>query len=382
MTRKMYFGNTVESAMALARRELGEEAWLVSARPSRPEETRWGAYAVEAAGEPPAGSPEPPAQETRSAAAAAGEGAGGGALAAELGHLRQQLLRLEQALASSAAVTAPARVLSPAWARLNIRLRAAGLPPELASDWIVVAQERAGPSPGSEQAMETLRALMSERLPCRGENASGARRRVAFAGPPGAGKTTLLVKLAWRLGLEGKRSLAIVSTDTQRIAAADQLRSYAALMGVPCRVADTAWGFEQALREFAHTDIVVIDTPGFGAREAEGLSLAARNWPADGSLETHLVLPAQASPADLWSAVVRFAPFRLSALAFTRLDETCSLGGLASTVARAHLPVSYLSFGQSVPEDFEPATSSRLCEWILGEVELPGADANAQRAAA
>ena len=375
MSRKTYFGNTVESAMALARREMGEEVWLVSARKANQQESGWGAYAIEVASE---GEPQAAAAD----AAEPAPKAAGASIASELAELRQEVARLEQTMASNTMLAAPARLMPPVWARQHIRLRAAGLPAELASEWIVLAQDRAGLNADPAAAGATLRSVIGERLACADPNAGSRRRVIALVGPPGAGKTTLLVKLAWRLGLEASLAAAIVSTDTQRIAAAEQLRSYASLMGVPFRIADSPWSFRAAMTDFARSNLVLVDTPGLGAREADALALAAESCPSEMAVETHLVLTAQASTADQWNAVVRYAPFQPDFLAFTRLDETVTPGGLAAVAVRARLPVSFLSFGQSIPEDFETADPARLCDWIFGDVRLPGAGEAVRGAAA
>jgi len=377
MTRKTYFGNTVESAMALARRELGEEVWLVSARPAEAEESAWGAYAVEAAAEMPAHAPA-----SQPAAATTGVAGAESSVLAELSRMRGELSRLEQVIASNTMVAGAGRILASPWARQQLRLRAAGVPAELAAEWIIRAQERATLTADHRTAAEALRLVVLESLMVAGDSAAPQKRVLALVGPPGGGKTTLLVKLAWRLGLESGRTCAIISTDTQRIAAADQLRSYAGLIGVPFRVADSRWSFQGAMEEFTQTNLVLVDTPGFGARDTDALSVAAQTWPPDLDVETHLVLTAQASPADLWNAVVCYAPFRPRCLAFTRLDETTAAGGMTALAARARLPVSFLSFGQGVPEDFEPATAARLWEWTIGDVRLPGVDQAARGVAA
>ena len=372
MIRKSYFGNTVEAAMALARREMGEEVWLVAARPATETERHWGGYAIEVASEPSV-KPQVEAPETRTH----------GAMSAELAGLRKELTQLGQALAATQGMTAPAHLLPAVWARLHIRLRAAGVPAEVALEWIVQAEMRGGATADVSAASAALRAIIEEQMVVRPvASSSSGPRRIALVGPPGAGKTTLLVKLAWRLGLEARRQVALVSIDTQRIAAADQLRCYASIIGVPCRVAETPWALRQALVDCSGSDLVLIDTPGFGAREADALNLAAGFWPAEMEPEVHLVLTVQAGSADLWSAVERFQPFRPAALAFTRLDETSTAGAMAAVAVRSRLPVSYLSFGQCIPEDFEPATSARLCDWLFGEVRLQGSDTAANGAAA
>jgi flagellar biosynthesis protein FlhF len=179
---------------------------------------------------------------------------------------------------------------------------------------------------------------------------------VAFAGPAGSGKTSTLVKLAIRFGLAQHSPTLIISADTYRVAAADQLRTYSAILGVNCEVVETPSGLSRVLEEHRSKETVLIDLPGMGPREPELM----HEWApvlAHPDIDVHLVMPATMRCADLARTVGRFEP----------LDETACYGGVLSLAIETGRPVSFLCSGQSIPEDIEPATRAALLRLIGAE---------------
>jgi flagellar biosynthesis protein FlhF len=266
---------------------------------------------------------------------------------------------------------------------LAAQLHAVEMPAALIGDLLEAVERRLGlrHRAGAASPQALRRALAGEiasRLAVSpGAGAAGAARRiVALAGPPGSGKTTTIAKLAMRLGVETHTPTLIVSADSYRIAAAEQLRTYAAILGVPFQLAETPGALARTLEENRHKDLVFIDTPGFG----EGDSEVAAEWSSaltrDPSIETQLVLSAAMRTSALEEAIGRFGPWRPSRLVLTGLDMTRAAGGALGAAMAARLPVAWLGTGQSVPEDLEPATPARL------EAMLLGAAASARSAAA
>ena len=328
MQLKSYFSGTVEAAMELARKELGEEAMLVNARPSTPETRQLGAYEI-VFGLPPREAPRSSALAasalpTSAPAAPGSERLAGDRLAGDIAALRQQLELLASRMGHIGGD--PTRALPP---------RAA--PPAATH-----------PAPAEVDTDATL-------------GRSGSRRSVVMlVGPPGAGKTTTLVKLAARYGLATRRRTQLISTDVYRIAAADQLRALAAILGIGCDVVETLGGLVQTLEEHHSKDLILIDTPGLSIAEIEdGLDLAgfAASHP---EIDTHLVLPASLKAMDMARAVEAYAMFHPAKLIFTRVDETASHTEMLQEALRRGLPVSFLGTGQRIPDDIEPATRRRL----------------------
>jgi flagellar biosynthesis protein FlhF len=195
--------------------------------------------------------------------------------------------------------------------------------------------------------------------------ASGRCRVVALIGPTGVGKTTTIAKLAANFRLREKWNVGLITVDTYRIAAVEQLRTYADIIDLPMQVVSTSREMREAVGRLAHLDLILIDTAGRSPkdevkiRELRALLAEAR---AD---EIHLVLSSVASAASLISTAERFAPAGATAMILTKLDEASALGHLLPTVRSARLPLSYLTNGQNVPDDIEPAEARRLAHTIL-----------------
>jgi len=189
-------------------------------------------------------------------------------------------------------------------------------------------------------------------------------RIVMLVGPSGAGKTATLVKLAVREGLERRKPVQLLSVDNYRVGGAEQLRHYATILGVPFQALETAQGLDLALQESRRKELVLIDTPGYGAGEIEEARELARFVSSRGDIDCHLVLTASMRSADLWRVAERFERFRPQKLLFTRLDETDAYGPLWSLALRLRRPVSFLCAGQRIPEDLEPASQQRLLEML------------------
>jgi flagellar biosynthesis protein FlhF len=328
MKLKSYFSETVESAMDLARKELGEEALLVHARPTTPETRYLGSYEVVFGLLPAIPSPVPPALAPEPSF-----------LRGELDDLRRQIDRLTQSF------DAPPRPVAP---------NAPGGLQQEELDVDVVRKIAAG------ARLEDLVSVDATLRPV-----------VVLVGPPGVGKTTTLIKLAVRYGLARQRSVHILTTDVYRIAAADQLLSLAAILGIGCDAAETPGSLAQRLDEQKARDLILIDTPGFSqsdlTRDAHAADELASVVSAHPGIDTHLVLSAAMKPADMARIADQFQVFKPSKVLFTRLDETTRYGALANEAIRRALPVSFLTNGQRIPDDLEEASTRRICGLVLGE---------------
>ncbi len=193
----------------------------------------------------------------------------------------------------------------------------------------------------------------------------GRRRIVALCGPTGVGKTTNLAKLAAHYAVRERARVGLITADSYRIAAPEQLRTYANIIGVPMRVVNDPAELSQALADFQGFDLVLLDTAGGSQfnleqiNELKGVLAAARPH------ETLLVLPAGGQLADTRSVVSNFKCLNPTSLMFTKLDETNSYGAVLSLLAESGLPLSYVSVGQSVPDDIRPVTPGLIANLIL-----------------
>ncbi len=372
MKIKSYFSRTIEDALALARQELGPEAMLVNSRPSAPETRHLGEYEVVFAVD------RPGVEIAESASLpAAPPTPGGEALASEVALLKRELEGMRRSLARTSFVPAQWIDAPVDVTQAYQTLIAADLSAELAREIVTAAEARLAGSaprqPGVPPALDRdafQRALAEEMEsrfsvdPTLGRN--GARPRItALVGPPGVGKTTSLVKLAVNYGLACRRPVTLLSADTYRVAAAEQLRSYAAILGVAFQVLDTVAALAHAIEENRGKDLVLIDTPGYAYRDLDAAAGLAQFLSTRPDIDTQLVVSASTKPADLSRAVDAYEIFRPQRLLFTRLDETGSFGPILNEAARTGKALSFFATGQRVPEDLEEATKSRLAGMAL-----------------
>ena len=370
--RKSFFADTVEEAIAQATRRMGAETLLVGSRRTEPAERHLGVYEVIVEGEtPPFHDTFPHRPEGGEAEVAHPSGSSRESTCDEgdLELIRREIMSMRDLLARCAVRMAP--MLPPELLPLGVRLSTADFSPTLVESLLDSSARRLKSDGTAIKEPELQQALISEissRLrvdPGLGVP-GGPRKVVAFAGPAGSGKTSTLVKLAIRFGLAQHSPTLIISTDTYRVAAADQLRTYSAILGVNCEVVETPSGLFRILEEHRSKETVLIDLPGMGPREPE---LMCEWGPvlAHPDIDVHLVMPATMRCADLARTVGRFEPLRPAHLIFTHLDETACYGGVLSLAIETGRPVSFLCSGQSIPEDIEPATRAALLRLIGAE---------------
>ncbi len=190
---------------------------------------------------------------------------------------------------------------------------------------------------------------------------------VAFVGPTGVGKTTTIAKLAAVSRLHHKHRVGLITVDTYRIAAVEQLRTYANIIALPMEVVATPREMRQAIARMRDLDLVLIDTAGRSpqddARLQELQSMLAEAHPD----ETMLVLSCVSSTENLQEASRRFAEVGVNRLVLTKLDEAVQLGAVLPALRGCQLPVSYLTDGQNVPDDIQEAEAHFLAGAVLGE---------------
>lgn len=191
------------------------------------------------------------------------------------------------------------------------------------------------------------------------------RRVVALIGPTGVGKTTTIAKLAANLRLRDKRRVGLITVDTYRIAAVDQLRAYADIIDLPMEVVTTPREMRQAVTKLSECDIVLIDTAGRSPHDEIQLQELKAMLTEARADEVQLVVSGVSHGRHLTRLVQHFRPVSPTSILLTKLDEAVSLGHLLSLMCDESLPVSYTTHGQNVPDDIQPADPARLVDAIL-----------------
>jgi flagellar biosynthesis protein FlhF len=208
-------------------------------------------------------------------------------------------------------------------------------------------------------------AAIAEKLIARSlvKEGSKERRIKALIGPTGVGKTTTLAKLAAHYSLEKKLKVGMITTDTYRIAAAEQLKVYAKIMGLPIQIAPEKDTFLRSLESFADKDMILVDTPGRNPNDDLHLNKLRAILHSD--VEIILLLSPVAGREHLLYTANRFRIFDYDRLILTKVDECNRFGSMYEVLHDIGKPVSHLTTGQNVPRDIEKANPERLAKLIF-----------------
>ncbi len=246
----------------------------------------------------------------------------------------------------------------PVRARLLQRLISLGLSPKLARDIAANVDEKQDFDHNWRMALGEL----AHRLPV-GENEIIEKGGVvALVGATGVGKTTTIAKLAARYTLKhGPHRVALITTDNYRVAAQEQLRSYARIMGIPMRVAGSADKLREALDSLQDKELVLIDTAGMSQRDMQlNQQLQMLQAEALPPIKTYLTLATNCQRGVLTETGDKFRDMPLAGCILTKVDETTSMGGALSVAIENGLPIAYFCDGQQVPEDIHLARAHGL----------------------
>ncbi len=222
----------------------------------------------------------------------------------------------------------------------------------------------------SETIKRYFQVLLRKLIPVRveAELPKGSKRVMMFVGPTGVGKTTTIAKLAARYSyIQEKRSkVGIITLDTYRIGAVEQLFAYAKMMRLPIEDVVDPSDFNSALSSLGHCDVILIDTVGSSQYDKEKLiKLNKFLQNSQMQIDVNLVLSAGCKLEDLKEIYKNFSFLDIDTLIFTKFDETKVFGTIFSLIYDTDKPVSYFSVGQEVPDDIVPASSDFLVECIL-----------------
>jgi flagellar biosynthesis protein FlhF len=192
-------------------------------------------------------------------------------------------------------------------------------------------------------------------------------RIINLIGPTGVGKTTSIAKMATEHVLKQKRNVAMITTDVYRIAAVEQLKTYAGILNVPIEVVRSADELEKALIKLGHYDLIYMDTTGRNYKEVKYRESIDEflNHPIDS--EHYLVLSLTTKFEDMQILLNEFLESPIKKLILTKFDETTSFGSILNIAFKYPYQLAYITNGQSVPEDISSVDASVLARYILGE---------------
>ena len=201
------------------------------------------------------------------------------------------------------------------------------------------------------------------------EPASNGIKLVFFIGPTGVGKTTTIAKIASKFRVDEKKKVALLTADTYRIAAAEQLRTYANILEVPFRVIYTVEEIGKAMEDFRDYDYIMIDTAGHSHQnntQKDNMCNIIHSVDDKVEKEVHLVLSATTKYRDLISIADSYKELADYKLIFTKLDETTTLGNLLNLRLYTGADLSYVTYGQNVPDDIEDFNPQKTVKRLLG----------------
>ncbi len=192
-------------------------------------------------------------------------------------------------------------------------------------------------------------------------------RIVALIGATGVGKTTTLAKIAARFVLEKNIRAALITADTYRISAVEQLKTYSDIIGLPLEIVYTPEELKVAIHRHRDKDLILIDTAGRSQHNEYQMKELQDFLAVDSRIEKHLVMSATTKNRDVADILEKFSVCKPGRVIFTKTDETSSLGMIVNLLADKDIALSFMTNGQSVPDDIVPATADKLAALLLRE---------------
>jgi len=193
--------------------------------------------------------------------------------------------------------------------------------------------------------------------------------RVILIGPTGVGKTTTIAKLAGRLSLTEKKKVGLLTVDTYRIGAVDQLKTYADILNLPFKVVLSLKDMEAAIESMADCDVILIDTTGRSSKNVMQISELRAFVEKANASSIHLVISCTTKEKDITAITEGFRELNYNNVIITKLDETTTYGSIVNILDSAKKPLSFVTTGQNVPDDLMRITKAQVSDLILGEFE-------------
>ncbi|RLB96599.1 MAG: protein FlhF [Deltaproteobacteria bacterium] len=357
MKVKKYKGSTIQEVVNMVRRDLGPEALILSTRKIREGEMASSSrceelFEISAAAEESSGDLKTPASNRSSFTS----------LKSELMTIKEMILLL-----SRSGHLMEAFRTNPAAIDIYVKLLRSGI----AESNVQLFLEKAGvfKENGLEPTTRLYERVLKEILntvDVEDPFNNGAGQKVAaFIGPTGVGKTTTIAKLAADLSLKQKRSVGLISIDNYRVGAAEQLKIYARLLGIPCFSAFSSADLQFALRRMGEKEIILIDTAGQSHYDMERMEEMHRLIGSTRAISSHLLLSAVTGEPEMGQVAKNFGILNFISYIFTKTDETKARGVIINQILRSRRPISFVTTGQRVPEDIFKATKTRILQLIF-----------------
>ncbi|MFS0751828.1 flagellar biosynthesis protein FlhF [Oceanobacillus sp. 1P07AA] len=217
-----------------------------------------------------------------------------------------------------------------------------------------------------ESILIKVKQLISKRLNQVDIGFTYDQRIVQFVGPTGVGKTTTIAKIAAKLYLEEKKKVAFITLDTYRIAAVDQLKTYAKILHIPVEVAYSTEDYRNAVEKFSSFDVILVDTAGRNYRDDQYME-EIKEWPSSLQVTNYLVLSMTSKPKDMLDIYKRFQLLGIRGVVFTKLDETEQYGNILNLCWNNKIRIGYMTNGQDVPEDVIQPTVEEMTNLIMSD---------------
>lgn len=234
---------------------------------------------------------------------------------------------------------------------------------------LLVRWYKQGASASLDQVLLWCRDILTKRISgYKYGEISFSRKYVNVVGPTGVGKTTTLAKIAADCTLKFHKKIALITTDTYRIAAIEQLKTYAKILSIPLEVCYNLDDFRNACQSFKDFDNILIDTAGRNYRNAYYIKELKNVIDYRNEIETFLVLSLTAKQSDMEEVYMQFADFPINQFIFTKIDETSNIGAMYNMIDKYKKGAAYITNGQNVPDDIIPASAEGITKLIL-EVE-------------
>lgn len=283
----------------------------------------------------------------------------------ELSELKQMLGSISSSGQERVSYPAPIQTV-------NTHLIKQGIEATIREDLLVALLERwysRGSQASQNEVLEWCKELMKARLSDLpfGE-LSFSKKYVDVVGPTGVGKTTTLAKIAADCMLKFNKKVALITTDTYRIAAIEQLKTYAKILSIPLEVCYNLEDFEKACEAYKDYDVVLIDTAGRNFRNSYYVEELKQIIDYGNEMETFLVLSLTSKQSDMEEIYQQFSSIDIKQFIFTKIDETATYGSMYNLIDKYRIGAAYLTNGQNVPDDRVSASTEIITNLIFEDV--------------